>query len=208
MILEPGQLPDPPTVRVVRARAGDAARIAAFYLGLSPDSRYQRFFSHRPRYMPEELYCLAHPDPLHELCLLAVAGEGADAVVVGDLRCVRSDTPAGLASENEAEIALVVADGWRRQGVGRQLLCSLVAQARLDGYTSLYAYVAATNAGMPKLVREFNFNFEPLGYGGGMRILRRTLNQSWNDAAWQLANSPCRGAGRSVAGNTVAAVAG
>jgi acetyltransferase len=211
MILEPLSLLDSPTVRVFRAQAGDALRIAAFYLGLSPESRYQRFFSHRPRYTPEELHRLSHPDPLHELCLLAVAGEGDDAIVVGDLRCVRNEAT-GLASQNEsenaeAEIALVVADAWRHQGIGRLLLCSLMAQARLDGYTSLQAYVASTNAGMLKLIREFNFHFEPLNHHGTMRVLRRTLAQSWNDAAWQLANAPCRGVTANAADAKTASIA-
>src|ERR1019366_5916161 len=47
---EPSQLFHTPAVRIVRAQAGDAERLANFYLGLSLVSRYQRFFSHRPRY--------------------------------------------------------------------------------------------------------------------------------------------------------------
>jgi acetyltransferase len=188
MNLEPWQLQARTTVRVVRAQAGDAELIANFYLGLSVESRYQRFFSHHPRYTPEELALLSHPDAEHGFALIAIAGEGADAVVVGDLRCVT-----GEAGDKEAEIAIVVADGWRRRGIGRLLLCGLIAYARATGYTGLQAYVASTNTGMLKLIREFGFHFEPLAGGGAMRVLRKALAHSWNDAAWQAAQPGCPG---------------
>jgi acetyltransferase len=192
---ESSQLIDTPAVRVVRAQAGDAGRIRQFYLGLSAESRYQRFFSHHPRYIPEELDRLSHPDPAHELCLIAVAGEGEDAVVVGDLRCahVQGDVGPGRAGEKDGEIALVVADAWRRRGIGRLLICQLVAYARREAYTGLLAYVDSSNTGMLKLIREFSFGAEPLAGGASMRVLRRTLAPAWNDSAWQLAQPRCRG---------------
>jgi GNAT superfamily N-acetyltransferase len=175
-------------VRVVRAQAGDAARIEQFYLDLSEDSRYERFFSHHPRYTQEELQRLSHPDPLNEICLIALAGDGEDAVEVGDLRCVRVPGEGGM--DKQGEIALVVADAWRRLGIGRLLLCHLVSFARRGGYSSLLAYVASTNAGMLKLIREFQFWHEPLAGGASMRVLRRNLAPAWDDAAWQ-AQTPC-----------------
>jgi acetyltransferase len=177
-------------VRVVRAQAADAARIERFYLDLSEESRYQRFFSHHPRYTQEELQHLSHPDLLSEICLIALVGEGEDAVVVGDLRCVRIQGE-GRGMGKQGEIALVVADAWRRLGVGRLLLCHLVSLARREGYSSLLAYVASTNAGMLKLIREFRFWHEPLAGGATMRVLRSNLAPAWDDAAWQ-APAPCR----------------
>jgi acetyltransferase len=171
-------------VRVVRAEAGDAARIERFYLDLSEESRYQRIFSYHPRYTQEELQRLSHPDLANEICLIALAGDGEDAVVVGDLRCVRAQGE-GRETDNAAEIAVVVADAWRRVGIGRLLLCHLVGLARREGYSSLFAYVASTNAGMLKLIREFQFWHEPLAGGANMRVLRRNLAPPWDDAAWQ-----------------------
>jgi GNAT superfamily N-acetyltransferase len=177
-------------VRVVRAQQADADRIEQFYLGLSGESRYQRFFSHHPRYTREELQHLAHPDLANEICLIAVIGKGEDAVVVGDLRCVRVPGD-GREADKQGEIALVVADAWRRLGVGRLLLCHLVSYARGERYSSLFAYVASTNAGMLKLIREFQFWHEPLAGGANMRVLRRNVAAAWDDAAWQ-ASAPCK----------------
>jgi GNAT superfamily N-acetyltransferase len=194
MNLKPSQF-ETPAVRIVRAQAGDAGRIERFYLGLSAESRYLRFFSHHPRYTPEEIGRLSHPDPMDEICLIAVAGEGDDAVVVGDLRCVhiRRDAGSGSTSEKDGEIALVVADEWRRRGIARLLLCRLIAYARREAYTGLVAYVASSNTGMLKLIREFSFGQESLAGGAAMRVLRRALTPSWDDSAWQIAQPRCRG---------------
>jgi acetyltransferase len=177
-------------VHVVRAQATDAARIEQFYLGLSDESRYERFFSHRPSYTREELQRLLHPFLANEICLIALVGDGEDAVMVGDLRCVRVQGD-GSATGKQGEIALVVADAWRRLGVGRLLLCQLLSQARREGYSSLFAYVAPTNVGMLKLIREFQFWHEPLAGGATVRVLRRKLAPAWDDAAWQ-DQAPCR----------------
>jgi acetyltransferase len=203
MNLEPSQLQGKTAVRVVRAQAGDAGLIEDFYLGLSLESRYQRFFSHHPRYTPVELAELSHPDAEHGFALIAIAGEGADAVVVGDLRCVT-----GEAGDKEAEIAIVVADAWRRRGIGRLLLCGLIAYARAQGYTGLQAYVASTNNGMLKLIREFGFHFDPLAGGGAMRVLRKALAHGWNDSAWQAAQPGCPGFIAIRSGATSNALAG
>jgi acetyltransferase len=190
------------TVRVVRAHAEDAARIEKFYLDLSEESRYQRFFSHHPRYTQEELQHLSHPDLANEICLIAVVGEGEDAIVVGDLRCVRIQGEAP-GTDKQGEIALVVADSWRRLGIGRLLLCHLVNLTRRESYSSLLAYVASTNAGMLKLIREFEFWHEPLAGGANMRVLRRNLATAWDDAAWQ-AKAPCRNVESRVAQSAAA----
>jgi acetyltransferase len=173
------------SVRVVRAQAGDAGHIEQFYLDLSEESRYQRFFSHHPRYTQEELQGLSHPDALNEICLIAIAGEGEAAVVVGDLRCVRV-LHEGRETGQAGEIALVVADAWRRLGIGRLLLCHLISLARESEFSSLFAYVASTNAGMLKLIREFEFRHEALSGGANMRVLRRVLAPAWQ------AQAPCR----------------
>lgn len=195
MKFEPTQLLETPAIRVARADAHDAERIANFYLGLSLDSRYERFFSPRLGYTPEELARLSHPDLEHEICLIAVVGEGDNAIVVGDLRCVAIDPGAVRAGapEKEGEIALVVADEWRRRGIGRLLLCSLIAHARVDNFTGMLAYVSSTNTGMQNLIREFDFHVEPLAGDASMRLLKRPLAQAWGDTAWLMAQPRCRG---------------
>jgi acetyltransferase len=166
-------LQPPPAVRVIRARAGDALLIADFYPGLSLDTRYERFFSHKPQFTPEELQRLSMPNPLTEVCVIALAVESDREIVVGEARCVVTrDSAAGR--EAEGEIAIVMADGWRRRGIGRRLLCALVAAARTNWYTGLLAYVAATNTGMLTLIRDFDFRSQPLA-GATLRLVRKDL---------------------------------
>lgn len=176
MDLDASHLFSGPAVRVVRARPADAGRIGNFYLGLSRESRYERFFSHRPEFAQEELHRLSHPDPSSELCMIALAGEPGDEIVVGDARCVAGNSEAGPAI-SDGEIALVVADDWRRRGVGRALMCGLIAAARHERYDGLTAYITATNAGMLTLIREFNFRAVADGSGATVRLLRKEMRQ-------------------------------
>lgn len=101
---------------------------------LSPASRRLRF--HAPmKDLPERLlYQFARPDQREHVGFVADADvraeEGAPRVVA-EARYVR--TP----GSDTAEFALVVADGWRRVGLGSSLAQTLLHHARLAGVQRL-----------------------------------------------------------------------
>jgi RimJ/RimL family protein N-acetyltransferase len=55
---------------------------------------------------------------------------------------------------DEAEIALVVQDGWQGRGLGTILLTALLAHGESRGLTRFRAYVLATNHRMLRLIEE------------------------------------------------------
>jgi acetyltransferase len=176
-------------VRTRIARPVDAPLIARFYESLSLEARYERFFSHKPQFSGLELQCLSHPDPAQEICVIALTAGGlmrdddrssGGEIVVGDARLVANAEPGGTTAEGE--IALVVADAWRRHGIGRQLLCGLVAAARAQRYSAMFAYVASVNAGMLTLIHEFSFRATPLAGGASLRLMRKELADASVDA--------------------------
>jgi acetyltransferase len=173
-------LNEAPALRIAQVTGRDARHaviIEEFYRGLSAQTRYERFFSHRPEFGPAELERLAHPERAGELCLVALAGEEGEEIAVGEVRLVPTHEGTG----REGEIALVVADDWRRLGVGRKLLCGLLAAARRAGYTGAQAYITSSNTGMLSLVRQFDFRFQPLAGGATMRLVHKDLTVTATD---------------------------
>jgi acetyltransferase len=63
-------------------------------------------------------------------------------MLVADGRCIRH------ADSNSAEFALVVADGWRRQGLGTSLVGTLIKLARSPGVGRLLGDVTEENKAM------------------------------------------------------------
>jgi RimJ/RimL family protein N-acetyltransferase len=114
----------------------DRARLAEFFARLSPNSRYQRFFTGMPPKLPSGmLSSLANVDGDRHVGLLALQ-QGR---VVGAARYVRrDDSPA-------ADIAFTVADEVQGKGLGNLLIRELKAHAARRGITRFVFDVLATN---------------------------------------------------------------
>src|SRR5262245_16287724 len=104
-------------VRIRRVREQDTGLIDEFIRGLSLASRQRRFHVGIRELAPAWLERMTHPDPAHELALVALASRNGRDVCVAEARYVLSDDlPAGR------EFALAVADGWQGRGIGKTLL--------------------------------------------------------------------------------------
>jgi GNAT superfamily N-acetyltransferase len=121
--------PAGPAAVIWRASAADMAALAGFFAGLSVQTRYLRFFAP----VTPGLAMLRR--------LAGCAGGSVDAVVavrdgviIGHAMAVDRPGPRG---ERTADIGVVVADSWQRQGVGSALVRTLIASARARGVTSL-----------------------------------------------------------------------
>jgi RimJ/RimL family protein N-acetyltransferase len=126
------------TLVVVRPQTReDRPRLAEFFAGLSPHSRYQRFFTGMPPKLPKSMLdALSNVDGEHHVGLLAVAGER----IVGAARYLRrADAP------RTADVAFSVADELHGNGLGGLLMRELQAHAGRRGVKRFHFDALATN---------------------------------------------------------------
>jgi acetyltransferase len=101
--------------------------------------------------VPERLLReLTAPDQREHVGLIAEAvGRAAERspLLVAEARYVRRP------GSDAAEFAIVVADDWRRVGVGSSLTRSLIGRARLEGVQRLCGEALPENAGIERFMR-------------------------------------------------------
>jgi acetyltransferase len=143
----------------VRAIApGDCDRMLRFYADLSPESRQARFHGAAPRLETPAAAYFCGPDHAHREGLVAETLDGAGTPVMIGHVCLE---PAG---RGLVEMAIAVADGWQRRGVGRALLAAAIEWARVHGFACLTASMLCGNAAVLALVRSTGL---PISYGAG-----------------------------------------
>ena len=132
------------SIRVAAPR--DAERLRAMFSRVSPETIYRRFHIPYPD-VPERTLALMlgvedHPD---KESLVAV-GEGE---IVGHAMYAR------LGDGGEAEMAIIVEDGWQSKDVGKLLLSELAERARLRGIEVFTGEVLGENRRMLGLAAMF-----------------------------------------------------
>jgi GNAT superfamily N-acetyltransferase len=123
------------TIRPVSVRdlsAGDGPGLRAMFGRLGQDTIYKRFHTPYPR-VPEPM--LAH---------LMGHGGGRSLVAVAEGEIVGHALYAG-GPGGEAEVALVVEDGWQSQGIGKLLLSGLARRAAGRGVEAFTAVALGEN---------------------------------------------------------------
>lgn len=134
------------TLRPIGPR--DAGVLQAYVRGLSPDSRYHRFFGALYELPPAELDRVIHLDRKYELALLAETVVDSAPIVIGEARYA-------LAPDRlEGEFALSVADDWRGKGLGTQLIADIECRATSLGARHLFGDVLRSNEPMKALARK------------------------------------------------------
>lgn len=99
-------------------RSSDKAALLRFHARLSPDARYRRYHGVKGDLTPEEVRFLTETDEVTHVARVAVDEEGEiDAVA----RVV------------DGEIAVVVADGHRRAGLGERVAAAVLGAFREQG---------------------------------------------------------------------------
>ena len=132
------QAEDRPRLFAIRqARAGDGDAIRQFLAGLSPQSRYLRFFTGAPSLGSAALRLLTGTCPGADV---VVAIEGG--MVIG--HAMAADT-AGPRAGRVTEIGVVVTDARQHQGVGSALVRALAGRARSRGVSAITMDVLAEN---------------------------------------------------------------
>src|SRR2546422_7472175 len=144
--LSPGQ-----SLLVRPVRHDDGEREVAFVSGLSLESRYQRMLSGGTKVTPEWIDSMTHIDyDRHMAFAVTTVIDGVEQFVGVGRYVVDGAT-------NSADVALVLADAWQGQGLGRRLLDTLLEHARTAGLREAAGVVLATNKAMLRLARSMGF---------------------------------------------------
>ena len=141
-----GQGPQIDTQVSIRvATPWDGERLRGMLSRLSPETIYRRFHLPYPD-VPEWMLAIMLEANHHDKeFLVAVAEEE----IVGHAMYVR------VGDGSEAEMAIIVEDGWQSKGVGKSLLSKLAKRARLQGIETFTAEVLGENRRMLGLAAVF-----------------------------------------------------
>ena len=146
------QLRDGRHVLIRPVGPADLDALKHFFLGLSPATNRLRFHA-SIKEVPERLLReLAQPDQREHVGFIAEAeGRAAGEVsrLVAEARFVRCP------DSDAAEFAVVVADGWRRVGLGSSLIRTLLHHARLSGVQRLCGDSLGDNEALQRFMRSF-----------------------------------------------------
>jgi len=120
----------------------DGELLGRLFYRLSPESVYRRFFSpiSKPDYFIRLLLRVDHHD---REAIAAV--EGGEVVAVAQY--------SRLSGARRAELAIVVADGWQRQGLGTRLIAALADRAVAEGIDAFAIAIQGDNFGAVRLLR-------------------------------------------------------
>jgi acetyltransferase len=142
------------TVTLRATREDDAGLIQELVGSLSLKSRYQRFFYAVHELPPETLYRFTRNNPHESMNLIAV------------IQCDGHEMPVAMAqyatdgNPGRAEFAVVVADEWQREGLGRRLVETLACIARAAGVACLEGDILADNEVMQRMMLKMGFELE------------------------------------------------
>lgn len=151
----------PGIVRAIIPTDGEA--LAAALEDLAPESRMRRFFYDKTSISESELGRLANPDGVNHIAFgLAVDLEG-EFTPIAVARCFRDPQDRTL-----AEIAVVTADAWQRNGAGAELMRSLSAAAWEVGIRKWLAPMFSENTAMRWLLDQFAVKQEERDLGNGV----------------------------------------
>jgi acetyltransferase len=155
-------------VRPVRHDDGELEE--TFVRALSRESQYQRMLSGGTKVTPEWIDSMTHIDyHRHMAFAVTTVSDGVEQFVGVGRYVVDAVT-------SSAEVALVLADAWQGQGLGRRLLETLLDHAASAEIREAVGTVLATNVAMLRLVRSMGFTVSPEPGDATVRRISRQLS--------------------------------
>jgi RimJ/RimL family protein N-acetyltransferase len=141
---------------LARLERGDEELVGRMFTRLSSESVYRRFFS--PIARPDQFTRLVLREDAHERAAVAAVENGE---LVGVAQYSRRR------GEGSADLAIMVADAWQRQGLGTRLVAALAERAREAGIASFAVDVQGDNHGAQRLLRRVAPGLR-LAFSGGV----------------------------------------
>ncbi len=127
---------------LARLDPSDGELLSRMFRRLSPESVYRRFFSPISRSDVFQASVLRIDHRNHEAIAAVEGGE-----IVGVAQYAR------LPGASQANLAVVVADDWQRQGVGTRLIAALAERALEEGIGSFAVDIQGDNYGALRLFK-------------------------------------------------------
>ena len=133
------------TIRPIRP--DDRERLQISHERLSEESRYRRFMTSKPTLSAADANYLVDIDGQDHHALVATLAEPDGETIIGVARYIRLPQHPEI-----AEFAIVVADAWQGQGIGRELLGRLADAAVTRGVQRFTATIFAGNMPIRHLI--------------------------------------------------------
>ncbi len=152
------RLSDGAEILIRPIRPEDEPLLVQFHQALSDRSVYLRYFHWmklEQRVDHERLTRMCFIDYNRQMALLALADSSSAApAIAGVARLVKAH------HSNEAELAVIVRDGFQRRGIGMELVRQLLEFARDEQIHTITASVLRENGPMQKVFRRLGFQFK------------------------------------------------
>lgn len=155
----------------------DGPTLQAYVRGLSPASRYARFFGAASELPPGELARAISANDRDRVTLLLALRTEERETIVGEARLALS------CEERSGEFGMSLGEDWRNRGLGSALLRKVEERAESDGIETLYADTLRSNESMIGLARARGYRIAAGLEPRALRLAKRL------DAA--TAESPC-----------------
>ena len=146
--------------RCVPVRQDDIGALVTFFAGLSPESRYYRFFG-VPNMDPARVAGLI---PVETTAGAALVGECGGRIVAFAGYYRTANDP------DRAEVAFAIADAFQGRGIGTRLLEQLASLARTERVRTFDAYVLGENRKMMDVFLESGFRVSRRFEGGVFHV--------------------------------------
>ena len=163
------QLADGTDITIRPIRPEDAEIEQEFVRNLSEESKYFRFMRTLHELNQEMLVRFTQIDYDREMAFIAVTGEGEAEKELGVARYTIN--PDG----ESCEFAIVVADEWRRVGIGTRLAQTLLESAKDRGVRVVEGEMLSNNNEMRTLAERLGFTVRPSEQDTGILVMRKEL---------------------------------
>jgi acetyltransferase len=147
--------PDGSIVRIRPIEAADVTLIHEFVASISSETRHLRFMATLKELSGDVLDRLTRVDERRDAALVAIV------ITDGGDRVVGVAHYAGHADVESCDSAIVVADDWRRRGLGSFLLTLLIDTASARGLKRMGGDVLAINGPVTAFAKAHGFSVNP-----------------------------------------------
>lgn len=145
------RLKDGSMVLIRRASPEDFQTLFSMFTSLSDDTMFRRFLRSHRRLTKTDAEEMLRLDDRNVTSLIAIVAEDRREQAVGEARYVTD--PAGRL----AEAAVVVADEWQNRGLGTALFSDLIAEAKRQGLSKMFAYFDIENKSIIRVGEKVGF---------------------------------------------------